>query len=194
MTTDSKDFTTIKAAIDSRKVGDIVIDALQEILPHVRAASTADIMMAYAVMTKSTLIGMDLSEAEKDKAKVLFDQMWPEVLIDQVVATHISSTSIRRSLLLEWLKTQAVKGLIYLTPSNDCRIMEKYPTYNVSSKTIKNMTPIRLRPISQSTLVSLSTLYRLHTIHVQVPLPFAIGAEQIRQPAFFNAHPHFLNM
>lgn len=91
MTADSKDFSNIKATIDSKKVGDIVIDALQEILPHVRGASTAEIMMAYAVMIKSTLIGMKLTEAEKDQAKALFDQIWPEVLVDRLVATsHIS--------------------------------------------------------------------------------------------------------
>lgn len=72
-------------------MGDIVIDALQEILPHVRGASTAEIMMAYAVMIKSTLIGMELTEAEKDQAKALFDQIWPEVLVDRLVETsHIS--------------------------------------------------------------------------------------------------------
>jgi len=42
----------------------MVIDALQEILPHVRGASTADIMMAYCIMIKSTLIGMGLTEEE----------------------------------------------------------------------------------------------------------------------------------
>ena len=94
MTTDSKDLTAIKATIDSKKVGDIVIDALQEILPHVRGASTADIMMAYAVMIKSTLIGMELTEAEKDQAKALFDQIWPEVLVDRLVATNLEGSSI----------------------------------------------------------------------------------------------------
>lgn len=69
MTTDSNDLTTIKAAINSKKVGDIVIDALQEILPHVRGASTADIMMAYAVMIKSTLIGMELLKSKRMKLK-----------------------------------------------------------------------------------------------------------------------------
>ncbi|MBU3636063.1 hypothetical protein [Polynucleobacter sp. es-MAR-4] len=94
MTTDSKDFAAIKATINSKKVGDIAIDALQEILPHVRGASTAEIMMAYAVIIKSTLIGMELSEAEKDDAKVLFDQFWPEVLVDRLLATNSTSTSI----------------------------------------------------------------------------------------------------
>ena len=94
MTTDSNDLTTIKATIDSKKVGDIVIDALQEILPHVRGASTADIMMAYAVMIKSTLIGMELTEVEKDQAKALFDHIWPEVLVDRLVATDLMSASI----------------------------------------------------------------------------------------------------
>ena len=79
---------------DSKKVGEMVIDALQEILPHVRRASTADIMMAYAITIKSTLIGMELSEVEKDQAKALFDQIWPEVLVDQLVTTSLSSTSI----------------------------------------------------------------------------------------------------
>ena len=94
MTTDSKDLTDIKANIDSKKVGDIVIDALQEILPHVRGASTADIMMAYAVMIKSTLIGMELTEAEKDRAKMLFDQIYSQVLVDRLVATNLPSASI----------------------------------------------------------------------------------------------------
>jgi hypothetical protein len=94
MTTDSNNLKALKAAIDSKKVGDIVIDALQEILPHVRGASTADIMMAYAVMIKSTLIGMEPTEAEKDQAKALFDQIWPEVLVDRLVATHLPSSSI----------------------------------------------------------------------------------------------------
>lgn len=94
MTADSKDFANIKATIDSKKVGDIVIDALQEILPHVRGASTAEIMMAYAVMIKSTLIGMELTEAEKDQAKALFDQIWPEVLVDRPVATNPISSAI----------------------------------------------------------------------------------------------------
>lgn len=94
MTANSKDFSNIKATIDSKKVGDIVIDALQEILPHVRGASTAEIMMAYAVMIKSTLIGMELTEAEKDQAKALFDQIWPEVLVDRLVATNLEGSSI----------------------------------------------------------------------------------------------------
>ena len=70
----------------------MVIDALQEILPHVRGASTADIMMAYCVMIKSTLIGMDLTEEERGQAKALFDRMYPQVLVDRFVATsHMSS-------------------------------------------------------------------------------------------------------
>lgn len=92
MTFDSKDLARLEVSIDPKKVGDIVIDALQEILPHVRGASTADIMVAYAVMIKSTLIGMELSEVEKDQAKALFDRMYPQVLVDRLVATsHVSS-------------------------------------------------------------------------------------------------------
>jgi len=94
MTTDSKDLTAIKATIDSKKMGEIVVDALQEILPHVRSASTAEIMMAYVMMMKSTLIGMELSEEEKDQAKALFDRIWPEVLVDRLVATSPLNTSI----------------------------------------------------------------------------------------------------
>lgn len=40
-------------------------------------------MMAYAVMIKSTLIGMELSEAEKDQAKALFDRVYSQVFEDQ---------------------------------------------------------------------------------------------------------------
>lgn len=91
MTSDSKDFAAIKSTINPKKVGDIVIDALQEILPHARNASTADIMMAYAVMIKSTLIGMELTEAEKDQAKAFFDQIWSEVLVDELEAPQSHS-------------------------------------------------------------------------------------------------------
>ena len=79
--------------IDSKKVSDIVIDALQEILPHVREASTAEIMMAYAVMIKSTLIGMELSEAEEEEAKALFDHVWPKILIDEPLKASSLYTS-----------------------------------------------------------------------------------------------------
>ena len=94
MTTKLKDLTNIKAAIDHKKVGEIVIDALQEIMPHFRGASTADIMMAYAIIIKSTLTGMELSEVEKDQAKTLFDQMWPEVLVEQLEMTTPTSMVI----------------------------------------------------------------------------------------------------
>ncbi len=92
MKTNLKDLAILEASIDAKKVGDMVIDALQEILPHVRGASTADIMMAYCVMIKSTLIGMDLTEEERGQAKALFDRMYPQVLVDRFVATsHMSS-------------------------------------------------------------------------------------------------------
>ena len=94
MTTNPKDLTDIKATIDSKKVGNIVIDALQEILPHVRGANTAEIMMAYAVMIKSTLIGMELSETEKEEAKALFDQLWSQVLVDQLVTSNLASSLV----------------------------------------------------------------------------------------------------
>jgi hypothetical protein len=88
MTTNTDDLTTTHTMIDSKKVSDIVLDALQEILPYVRGASTAEIMMAYAVMIKSTLIGMDLTEVEKDRAKELFDQIYSRVLVDQMGSIH----------------------------------------------------------------------------------------------------------
>jgi len=94
MTFDSKDLASLEASIDPKKVGDIVIDALQEILPHVRGASTADIMMAYAVMIKSTLIGMELSEEEKDHAKALFDRIYPQVLVDHLLTGNQISTAV----------------------------------------------------------------------------------------------------
>ena len=94
MTSNSKDLASLEASIDTKIVGDIVIDALQEILPHIRGASTADIMMAYAVMIKSTLIGMELSEEEKDQAKALFDRMYPQVLVDQLMAGNQISTAV----------------------------------------------------------------------------------------------------
>ena len=51
-------------------------------------------MMAYAVMIKSTLIGMELTEMEKDQAKALFDQIWPDVLVDRLLATNLEGSSI----------------------------------------------------------------------------------------------------
>ena len=72
----------------------MVIDALQEILPHVRGASTADIMMAYCIMIKSTLIGMGLTEEEWNEAKALFDRMYPQIFVDQQIASHHTSIVI----------------------------------------------------------------------------------------------------
>ena len=45
MTANSKDLDDLEQTIDAKKVGEIVIDALQEILPHVRGSSTAEVMM-----------------------------------------------------------------------------------------------------------------------------------------------------
>ena len=94
MTVDSKDLDDLEKTIDAKKVGEIVIDALQEILPHVRGASTAEVMMAYAVMIKSTLIGMELSEGEKSQAKVLLDRLWDQVLVDRMISTTQGSSAI----------------------------------------------------------------------------------------------------
>ena len=94
MKTNLKDLASLEASIDAKKVGDIVIDALQEILPHVRGASTADIMMAYCVMIKSTLIGMELTEEERGQAKALFDRMYPQVLADHLVVTGHGNAAI----------------------------------------------------------------------------------------------------
>jgi hypothetical protein len=86
MKTNLKDLADLETSIDAKKVGDMVIDALQ--------ASTADIMMAYCVMIKSTLIGMELTEEEKAQAKALFDQMYPQILVDQLIASHHTSSVI----------------------------------------------------------------------------------------------------
>lgn len=94
MKTNLKDLADLETSIDAKKVGDMVIDALQEILPHVRGASTADIMMAYCVMIKSTLMGMELTEEEKAQAKALFDEMYPQILVDQLIASHHMSSAI----------------------------------------------------------------------------------------------------
>lgn len=82
--TDSKELRQLNASIDQQKVGEIAIDALYEILPHIEDANTAEIMMAFTVMIKSTLIGMDLSDQEKHQAKILLDSLWDQVLADQM--------------------------------------------------------------------------------------------------------------
>ena len=94
MTADSIDLDDLEQTIDAKKVGEIVIDALQEILPHVRGSSTAEVMMAYAVMIKSTLIGMELSESEKSQAKALLDRLWDQVLVDRMISTTQGSSAI----------------------------------------------------------------------------------------------------
>jgi hypothetical protein len=94
MPTNPKALDSIDGVINPKKVGEIVIDALQEILPHVRGANTAEVMMAYAVMIKSTLIGMELTGAEKDDAKAMLDRMWSEVLVDRMVASAPAGTAI----------------------------------------------------------------------------------------------------
>ena len=94
MTADSKDLDDLEQTIDTKKVGEIVIDALQEILPHVRGSSTAEVMMAYAVMIKFTLIGLELSEKEKIQAKELLDRMWDQVLVDRMISTAQGSSAI----------------------------------------------------------------------------------------------------
>lgn len=69
-------------SLNQEKVGNMVIDGLQEILPHVTGAAPAEIMMAYIVMIKVTFMSLPLSEAEKDKVKNLLDQMWPDVFVN----------------------------------------------------------------------------------------------------------------
>lgn len=94
MTANLDNVDDLEKMIDAKKVGEMVIDALQEILPHVRGSSTAEVMMAYAVMIKSTLIGMELSEKEKGQAKALLDRMWDLVLIDRMISTTQGSSAI----------------------------------------------------------------------------------------------------
>ena len=57
--------------LNQEKVGNMALDGLQEILPHVSNASPAEIMMAYIVMIKVTFMSLPLSEAEKDVIKNL---------------------------------------------------------------------------------------------------------------------------
>jgi hypothetical protein len=94
MTVDSSDLNDLENAINTKKVGEIVIGALQEILPHIRGASTAEVMMAYTIMIKSTLIGMELSESEKALAKAMLDQMWTQIFVDQAVSFSPIGTTI----------------------------------------------------------------------------------------------------
>lgn len=81
---EGEDLDKLEAEINLEKVTEIVVDALQEILPHAMGASTADVMMAYAVMIKTTLVGMEISDIEKERAKALFDHIWPGVLVDRL--------------------------------------------------------------------------------------------------------------
>ncbi len=69
-------------SLNQEKVGNMVIDGPQEILPHVTGAAPAEIMMAYIVMIKVTFMSLPLSDAEKDKVKNLLDQMWPDVFVN----------------------------------------------------------------------------------------------------------------
>lgn len=56
--------------------------------------SPADILVAYIVLIKSTLIGMELSEVERVEAKALFDWVYPQVLVDYLVVADYSSAAI----------------------------------------------------------------------------------------------------
>lgn len=94
MTTDSNNLNELSMTINAKKVGEIVVDALQEILPHIKSSNLEEVMMAYAVMIKSTLIGMELSEIQKNQAKELLDQMWGQVLVDQMTPSTLSSSLI----------------------------------------------------------------------------------------------------
>lgn len=78
----------LEERVNIDKVEGVVIDALHEILPHLVELSIPDIAMAFVVMFKSSLIGMNLTDAEKDQAKLLFDDMYPEVLVEK---THSPS-------------------------------------------------------------------------------------------------------
>jgi len=86
-------FTLLNGApinLNQETIGNIVIDGLQEILPHITRASPPEIMMAYIVMIKTTFMSLPLSEAEKDKVKNLLDQMWPDVFVNPPIFTKTS--------------------------------------------------------------------------------------------------------
>lgn len=69
--------------VDTEKVSEIVKNSLHEVLAHMKSANTAEIMMTYAVMIKSTLIGLGLPENKRDIAKQLFDEIYMQVLVSQ---------------------------------------------------------------------------------------------------------------
>lgn len=65
-----------------------MIDVLQEILPHVRGSSTAEVMI------KPILIGMKLSMKEKNQAKELLDRMRDQLLVDRMISTTQESSAM----------------------------------------------------------------------------------------------------
>lgn len=78
--------------LNQEKVGNMALDGLQEILPHVSGASPAEIMMAYIVMIKVTFMSLPLSEAEKDRVKSLLDQMWPDVFVNPLAFANANKS------------------------------------------------------------------------------------------------------
>lgn len=76
--------------LNQEKVGNMVIDGLQEILPHVASATSAEIMMSYIVMIKVTFMSLPLSEDEKGKVKNLLDQLWPDIFVSPPTITKIN--------------------------------------------------------------------------------------------------------
>jgi hypothetical protein len=45
-------------------------------------------------MIKSTLIGIELTDAVTDDAKAMLDRMWSEVLVDKMVVSASAGTAI----------------------------------------------------------------------------------------------------
>ncbi|MDH6242131.1 hypothetical protein M2125_001951 [Polynucleobacter sphagniphilus] len=94
MSLNLKDPKEVEKNINLDRVVEIVVVALKEVMPYIKLASTTDFMMAYAVMIKTTMINLELSEDQKNQAKAVFDQIWPEVIVDKLMAQSQLSCSI----------------------------------------------------------------------------------------------------
>lgn len=75
--------------INQVKVGEIVVDGLHQILPHIQSASQAELIMAYVAMLKVTIASLPNAQAEKDIAKFHFDQLWEHLKIDRQMLSSI---------------------------------------------------------------------------------------------------------
>ena len=82
----------LECQINQEKVGHIVIDALHQILPHLKSANTAELMLAFIMMMKTTIHSHPKSAEMRMEAKALFDLLWPTVMVDHNIPTVVSAT------------------------------------------------------------------------------------------------------